>query len=473
MLVTKVVFVLVLVGLLGLSAYLSRRIKTVDSFYIADRGLSWVFIAGTLIASWVSAGTILGMTATHFKLGMAPLSIWAGGILSLGFLFMFISPYLWRAKVRTIPQFIEKRFNSRPATILAGIWVLLAYYFYMAGSVLGMGYVFSVTLGIPYTPAIIIGLAATVYMAAAGGALTVIWTDLLSAFIGVIGIIVAVAVIFGQLGGIGGTVDAVAKVDPKFWTWNYGGSFPVLATMVIWIGRSLGAVDLHSRFLAARDERDIFKAILTSTIVLAIITFGMVFVGAGVKILIPDIAKPDYGFLELMTRFVNPFFAGIGLSAVAVLATSTLNTQLLVSSQAVGRDIVSLLNPNISDKNIILATRLAAVVIGILLFIIGIIQPAMIVDLMTIAAGIITYGFVVPVILGIWWKRGHPTAFIVSSIVGIIIQLFSLLPGWSVTVSVNPILIGLPVVTIIYVVLSLTLPASEESLKFQRGLHLN
>lgn len=462
-------FGLVIVGLIAYAIYSSRSVKTTESFYVANRNLSWFWITGTYVATAASAGTILGILGNHYSVGMAPMSIWTSNFVAGGFLFAFIIPKLARTGIKTLPEFMEKRFDSKYAGLISGIVVILAYFLYMAGSIIALGLIFNTVFNIPYVLALLIGILAIIITSSLGGVVTVTKTDTFAAIISVSAIIIVLIFVLVKVGGMGELVQKTVEQDPNWFTWNAAGAYPALATFMIWFGRNVGAIEFHSRFFAAKSQKDVYKALIAGVTVSIITVFAVAFIGAGARVLMPGIVDTDNTYVLLVNSLLPDWLAGIALSAVALLAISTINTQLLISGQAVAHDIVNKLIPDLTDKRLLSITRIATVLIGLALFTIGVIRPGAIMYLLTIAAGFLAYAFAIPIALGIWWKKGNKQAFIITAVFGMCFQVMgtmNILP-----LPVQPVLIGLPICLIIYIIFSLVFPSPEKGIKFQKSMH--
>lgn len=100
------------------------RANTTD-FFLAEGTLTWWAIGASLIASNISAEQFIGMSGSGFKMGLAIASYeWLAAI-TLILVAVFFMPVYLSNGILTMPQFLEKRYNSTIALIMAIFWVFL------------------------------------------------------------------------------------------------------------------------------------------------------------------------------------------------------------------------------------------------------------------------------------------------------------------------------------------------------------
>jgi solute:Na+ symporter, SSS family len=186
-----------------LGIYVSREKKGHEKdskdYFLASKSLPWWAVGASLIASNISAEQFIGMSGSGFAIGLAISTYeWmaAATLLIVG---IFFIPIFLKEKVYTMPQFLERRYDSRVRTVMAMFW-LLVYVFVNITSVLYLGALsLETVLGIPFMYGIIgLILFAMVY-SLYGGLKAVAWTDV-------------VQVVFLVAGGLATTYLALSMV---------------------------------------------------------------------------------------------------------------------------------------------------------------------------------------------------------------------------------------------------------------------
>jgi len=117
----------------GYGLWIYRRktspVGTVDGdskdYFLAEGSLTWWAIGSSLIASNISAEQFVAMSGSGFKMGLAIASYeWLASITLLIVAVFFIPVYL-KNRIFTMPQFLNQRYNSTVAMIMAVFWLLL------------------------------------------------------------------------------------------------------------------------------------------------------------------------------------------------------------------------------------------------------------------------------------------------------------------------------------------------------------
>ncbi|TRX51301.1 sodium/solute symporter [Fulvivirga sp. M361] len=161
--------------------------KDSKDYFLASKSLPWWAIGASLIASNISAEQFVGMQGSGFAMGLAISTYEWMAAATLILVGIFFLPVFLEKQIYTMPQFLEKRFDSRVRTSLAVFWLLL-YVFVNLSSVLYLGALnLESILGIDFVTGMI-GLAvfAVVY-SLYGGLKAVAWTDVVQVIFLVIG----------------------------------------------------------------------------------------------------------------------------------------------------------------------------------------------------------------------------------------------------------------------------------------------
>jgi len=114
-------------ALIGVVWWSSRKQETSADFFLAGRNIGWFAIGSSLFASNIGSEHIVGLAGSGASSGMA-MAHWemhAWVMLLLGWVFV---PFYYRSKVFTMPEFLERRFNSKVRWILSVV-SLVAYVF--------------------------------------------------------------------------------------------------------------------------------------------------------------------------------------------------------------------------------------------------------------------------------------------------------------------------------------------------------
>ena len=173
-------------------------------YFLAEGSLTWWAIGASLIASNISAEQFIGMSGNGFKMGLAISAYEWMAAATLIIVAIFFIPVYLKNKIYTMPQFLNQRYNSTVAMIMAVFWLLL-YVVVNLTSILFLGALaISSISGLSITFCMIM-LAIFSIVIALGGMKVIGYTDVIQVF-------------FLILGGLVTTYLALNLVSEKFGT---------------------------------------------------------------------------------------------------------------------------------------------------------------------------------------------------------------------------------------------------------------
>ena len=177
---------------------MSRRSGDSESFFLAGRSLPWWAVGLSVMATQMSAITLIGTTGQAYADGMRFIQFYLGLPLAMIILCVTAVPFFYRARVFTAYEYLEQRFDARTRTLTS--------FFFLVSRGLGVGVIIaapsvilSIVLGWDELATIfVIGLSTTVYTML-GGVQAVTWTDVKQMVIIFAGLSCCVVVILSGL----------------------------------------------------------------------------------------------------------------------------------------------------------------------------------------------------------------------------------------------------------------------------------
>ena len=102
-----------------------QKNKNTEDYFLAGRNVGWFVIGASIFASNIGSEHVVGLAGTGFESGtpMAHYELHAWIVLLLGWLFL---PFYIRSGAFTMPEFLEKRFDSKSRWFLS-LFSLIAY----------------------------------------------------------------------------------------------------------------------------------------------------------------------------------------------------------------------------------------------------------------------------------------------------------------------------------------------------------
>ena len=169
---------------------MTKHSGNVEGYFLANRNLPWWAVGLSVMATQLSAITLIGTTGQAYSDGMRFIQFYYGLPLAMVILCVTAVPFFYRARVFTAYEYLEKRFDAKTRTLTS--------FFFLLSRGLGVGVIIaapSVILSIvlgwnEITTIFVIGLSTTIYTMI-GGVQAVTWTD-----------VKQMAIIFAGLGAV-------------------------------------------------------------------------------------------------------------------------------------------------------------------------------------------------------------------------------------------------------------------------------
>jgi solute:Na+ symporter, SSS family len=154
----------------------SKGTREIEGYFLANRSLPWWAVGLSVMATQLSAITLVGTTGQGAIDGMRFIQFYFGLPLAMIILAVTLVPFFHRARVYTAYEYLERRFDARTRTLTAGLFLL------SRGLAVGViisapGVILSAVFGIGLPVAVaLIGAPAVLYTMF-GGVQAVTWTD--------------------------------------------------------------------------------------------------------------------------------------------------------------------------------------------------------------------------------------------------------------------------------------------------------
>ncbi len=213
-------------------------------YFLAGKNQGWLVIGASLFASNIGSEIILGVSGAGARadMPMANFEILASLVLILlGWVFV---PFYLRSGIYTMPEFLERRYSCACRNYLSVISVL-AYIITKISLIIFAGALVFEVLGVPFWTGAIITVVGTGLYTALGGLKAVIYTDMVQAFILILGTVVVVIFGLHQLGGWSGMTETISQAALEEGNPNMGQFFnlwrPMNDTEYPWTGILFGA----------------------------------------------------------------------------------------------------------------------------------------------------------------------------------------------------------------------------------------
>lgn len=442
----------------GFGTYFARFSKNINDFFFSGQRFAWWLPAASMVATGIGSYSYLKYSEQGYKTGMSSTMTYMNDWFIVPFFMFGWLPIIYFSKVRSIPEYFERRFN-RTARYIAVVIILGYMFFYIGYNLFTIGVAIEGMLGIQmkYTvPIVALFLGAYVTF---GGQTAVIFTDL---FQGVLLYIAGGIAIFAGIWALGGFADWWGYLpethrlpfvhltdDPKF---NTSGLFwgEALAGSIAFTFMNQGFI---MRYLAIKSVHDGRKAALFNvgvTLPLSAIIVGAV--GWIAQSLVTKQAATGgalagMNFVEIENTFhtfiivawetlqQNSILFGFVIAALTAALMSTIDTLINACAAIAIYDVYKpLIKKDADDKHYLAAARWASIgatIVGVLLVIWFSRQQGSLMSIhykgvMTIIPAIVTTIF-----LGAFWQRFNAKAACIAMIGGSLLTLLTnAFPDW-------------------------------------------
>ena len=409
--------------------------KTLDGFLIGGRNVGgWVtaFAYGT---TYFSAVVFVGYAGQHgWNIGIG--AIWIGiGNAVLGCLLSWLffanrtRKMTKKLNARTMPDYFEKRYNSKGMKIASSAIIFIFLVPYSAAVYKGLGSLFSAVFpGVEtWVWMLIIACLTAVYLVA-GGYIATAYTDLIQGLVLIAGVICLVAVVLSHdaVGGISGLIENLGSFvslpdDPNPVTGSqltsiFGGSafkFLCVNIMLTSFG-TWGLPQMIGKFYAIKDTAAIKRGTIVSTVFCIVIGCGAYLIGSTSRLILGG-TLPAGGIDSVIPAVLMEVLSGgtLGIILLAIImilllsaSMSTLEAVVLTSASAVAVDLIPAVSKKeISQKGQMILTRVLCLVFVACSFIFATQNIPIIVSLMSFSWGIVSGCFIGPYIWGLFSKR--------------------------------------------------------------------
>ena len=465
------IFALALVGVIFWT--LKKKTKDTSDYFLAGRDATWIAIGASIFASNIGSEHLVGLAGAGATSGMAMAHWEMHGwlILILGWVFV---PFYARSGVFTMPEFLEKRYNSNARSFLSIISLVSYILTKVAVTVYAGGVVFKDVFDIEYI--ILFSLKVDFFWVSAiglvvltglytvfGGMKAVLYTSVLQTPILLFGSIAILVIGLVKLGGWADMMEIVRSTDVKYLNDAgeviYHSAKDSMANLIRspgdpqfpWTGVLLGSAIIGfwywctdqfivQRVLSGRNQKQarrgaIFGAYLKLTPVFIFLIPGMIAFSLTQKIdpetQLPmlSLANNDAAFSTLVKELLPKGFTGIVVGGILAALMSSLASLFNSSAMLFTVDFYQKFKPNATQRHYVTVGRLATIVIVILgiLWIpvmkgLGQVLYAYLQDVQSLLAP----GIAAVFLLGVISKRTTPIAGFTGLVAGFVLGMLRL-----------------------------------------------
>jgi SSS family solute:Na+ symporter len=419
---------------LGIGFFVKSKIQNSNDFLTGNRTVPLWITSLAFISANLGAQEVMGMAASGAKYGiMTAHFYWLGAVPAMIFLSLFMMPFYYGSRARSVPEYLRLRFDEKTRAFNAVSFLVMTL-FSSGISLYALAILFETLLGWSFQTSVLLSSGIVMAYIFLGGLTSAIYNEVFQFFLIVLGISPIVFIGIAHLGGWAGFMSHLPPVMKH--TWKYLGSAESNPMGVNWASLTMGLGFVLSfgywctdfliiqRAMVARNMASAQKTPLLAAIPKMFFPFIVVLPGLIAVALVnmdgsfqlplrPD-QKIDYNMTlpTLLYHFFPSGLLGLGLTALLASFMSGMAGNVTAFNSVWTYDIYeAYFYKNAPDAHYLKVGRITTVV-GILLSI----GAAFLTrsfdnlnDLLQLICGFVNAPLFATFFLGMFWKRttGH------------------------------------------------------------------
>lgn len=431
---------------IGVGFYCNKHSTDVNGFVLGGRSVGPWLTAFAYGTSYFSAVIFVGYAGQFgWKFGIASSFIGLGNAFIGSLLAWVILGRRTRIMTQhldtaTMPQFFEKRFDSRLLKLVSAVIIFVFLIPYTASLYNGLSRLFEMAFSVDYTICIAVMALITAVYVIVGGYMATAVNDFIQGIIMLGGIVVIIQSILKLNGGFDSTIELLANVtdttvssQPGVFASFFGPDpFSLMSVIILTSLGTWGLPQMVQKFYAIESEKAIQKGTIISTVFAIIVAGGCYFLGGLGRVFDVDVDANGFdSIIPTMLSNLSPFVIGITLVLVLSASMSTLSSLVLTSASTLTLDFIAPLKKGFKKEGTgLLIIRIFIAVFIIISAVIAIVQYkfniAFIAQFMGLSWGALAGSFLAPFLYSLYWKGVTKAACFVSFIWGSGIMLLNM-----------------------------------------------
>jgi SSS family solute:Na+ symporter len=418
---------------LGIGWALKRNVRTSGDFLTSERSVPVWITSLAFLAANLGAQEVIGMCASGAKYGiMTAHFYWVGAIPAMLFVGVFMMPFYYGSRARSVPEYLKLRFDEKTrafnALTFAGMTV-----FSSGISMYALGLLFQLVLGWSFTASVLLSALIVLIYTYLGGLTSAIYNEVLQFFLIVLGFAPLAMLAVAAAGGWEGVAARVPPVMTH--SWQYMGDpglnpmgvgiFSMVAGLGFVLSFGYWCTDflVVQRAMAANSMSAARRTPLIAAIPKMFMPFIVILPGIAAVALMNantgytlPVKGNTYDYDQVLTTLMAQFYPsgmlGVGLTALMASFMSGMAGNVTAFNTVWTYDIYqSYIRPNAPDSHYLTVGRVTTLV-GIA-FSIGTAYLAQIynniMDLLQLVFGFVNAPLFATFLLGMFWRRstGH------------------------------------------------------------------
>lgn len=443
-----------------------KKNENIMDFFFAGRSLPFWALSITFIASWWGAGSALSTVDLAYEDGIGAFWYYGMPVLVSTFIMILLAEIIRGLPFLTQGEIMHARYSKTVAKAVSFL-IFLFMTFTASSQMVGVGDFFGQYLDLSYEAAVLLGTGIVIIYSMFGGFRGVVFTDIIQFILLLASALIVFIAAYKLSGGYTKIEEYALSIGKTGYT-SFGSGLKKYASYVITFAFAWSIqANVWQRISAAKSKKDARKMTILSFIVYIPLYLMVVLTGMAALTFYKE--KPEGGVvIGIVKDFLPQTFAVFVFVGISAAIMSTMDSLINTAAMTLTMDIMEK-----KDENAVNQSRISTAIVSLIALIVAL-KIRSILDISKIASDIITTGVFVPLIFGMFWRRGNTNGAISSIIAGFLYTMlnFSVSMGLNLKLpwkndSTEEILIGIAISVTVFILVSLfTKPEYDKADRF-------
>ncbi len=318
-----------------------------------------------------------------------------------------------RLKIKSMPQFFEKRFGGQPMKLFCVAVIFVFLLPYSASVYKGLTSVCAVLLKVDERVCMIVIAVAAAAIVVLGGYAATLKADFIQGLVMLVGVIALIVAVVrcDQVGGLSAGMAAITKAteDLHLTAAQHVGLW---ATVLMTSLGTWGLPQMIHKYYGIRDDREVRRGTVISTVFALVVAGGGYFIGSFSRLFFTELPSPptggaghpDYLVPNMLDHSGLPtILVGVVLVLLIAASVSTLSSITITASSTLTMDLIQPRAPRLDKVKAAWLTKGLCLLFVLLSYAIAN-SKTPILDMMSYSWGIISGSFLAPYVVSLYWK---------------------------------------------------------------------
>ncbi len=419
--------------IVAVSAINKKRSKSMTDFAVGGRSAGGWASALSYGTAYFSAVMFIGYSGgTGWKYGLWAVLPGIGNAIIGSLLAWIVLANRTRSvtrelKIKSMPQFFEKRFSSPAMKMFCMIVIFVFLIPYSASVYKGLTSVCSVLLDVNETVCMIVIALVSLVVVVLGGYAAALKADFIQGIVMIVGVIVLIVSVI-RCQQVGGLEAGIAAIREKTQALKLGPvqHIGLWATVLMTSFGTWGLPQMIHKYYGIRDNKEVKRGTVVSTVFAFVVAGGGYFIGSLSRLFYSDLVQggTDYLVPNMLSQAgLSSILLGVVLVLLIAASVSTLSSITITASSTITMDFVKpKIFPNFDGVKTAWVSRIISVIFIVVSYIIAN-SDTPILDMMSYSWGIISGSFLAPYAISLYWKKLNKAGAWAGMIGGFIVAL--------------------------------------------------